>query len=165
MFTTQKPQVRIPELAQGRTLVLVDFENLCLGTIDSISLAELVRDELSACVSLTGDEHVVIATSHAGLLTFGLAWPGARVLVRSGQDGADLELLSVLREEHVADRFEKIIVASGDGIFTDEVSRLAVQGCDVTVVSRPAQLSRRLKLAAKHCLYIPDAQAQIGEVA
>ncbi|MEN9751243.1 MAG: hypothetical protein RLZZ600_290 [Actinomycetota bacterium] len=164
MFTTNASKMRKSTLGKGRTLVLIDFENLCAGTLDSIDLAKAVRQELVACAGLSGNEQVVIATSHAGLLTFGIAWPGARLLVRSGENGADLELLSVLDEERVGDRFDRVVLASGDGIFAEAVARLG-SATAVTVIARPAQMSRQLRMAAHRHLYLEDIQTQIGEVA
>jgi hypothetical protein len=70
------------------------------------------------------------------------------MVVGSGPDGADLALLEVLAEHDVEGRFDAVVVASGDGIFTDAVSELAGMGLSTLVISRPEALSRRLRLAA-----------------
>jgi hypothetical protein len=78
----------------------------------------------------------------------GFSWPGARYLWRSGPDGADLALLEVMTGESVSDRFESVVVASGDGRFADTVAWLARCGVHVTVVANQRALSRQLRLAA-----------------
>ncbi len=86
------------------------------------------------------------------------SWPGARYLIRSGENGADLELLDVIRHEHVAERFSHVVIASGDGIFAPEGAGLVAKGCHLTVASRRDALSKRLRLAAHRVIYLdaPD---------
>jgi hypothetical protein len=70
-----------------------------------------------------------------------------RYLVRSGPDGADLELLDLIGRERVAERFSCVPIASGDGPFAPPAAALARTGCQVTVVSRRAHhLDRRMSI-------------------
>ena len=91
---------------------------------------------------------MVLATSHLGLLNAGLGWPHARHLVRSGKDGADLELLDVLEHENVATRFRHVVIGSGDGGFSGAAASLAARGVHVTVVSRRGSLAQTLASVA-----------------
>lgn len=130
-----------------RTLHLIDIENL-LGqprpAIDSVSEA---RAAYEAHVVVGESDLVVVACNHGCALEVGLAYAGARLVVRSGPNGADLALLDVLAEHDVVGRFDAVVVASGDGIFTDAVSTLAGT-MPTLVVSRPDSLARTLRLAA-----------------
>lgn len=45
--------------------------------------------------------------------------PGLRILVRDGRDGADEALIDMVDVEHLAKRFERLVIASGDGKFAD----------------------------------------------
>ena len=54
--------------------------------------------------------------------------------------------------EHPEERYDEVVLASGDGIFADRVADLAGRGVPVTVVSRPGSLSHRLRLAATEVL-------------
>src|ERR1700749_3471598 len=87
-----------------RTLHVVDVENLAGAAIPSLYLVSEVQIRYVARLGFGADDHVVLATSHLGLLNAGLGWPHARHLVRSGKDGADLELIDVLEHENVATR-------------------------------------------------------------
>src|SRR4051812_40469380 len=102
-----------------RTLHLLDIENL-LGeprpTADSVRRA---RSAYEAHVLVGDDDLLVVACNHGCALTVGLAYADARMVVRSGHDGADLALLEVLAEHEILGRFDAVVVASGDGIFTD----------------------------------------------
>lgn len=137
-----------------RRLVLVDIENTVGG---GVSMASQVRAAQSAIVAAIGSQpadHVVLACGRFSASIVGFEWSGApRLMVRSGVNGADLELLSVLETEHVGDRFGEVVLVSGDGIFTDAISALALtSGTSTTVVSRPDSCSRRLRLAARNVL-------------
>ncbi len=82
-------------------------------------------------------------------------------VVRSGPDGADLALVEIVEMEDVAVRFDRIVIASGDGIFAHPAAQLQASGVAVTVVSRPDALSRQLKLAARDIRYL-DLMPKLG---
>jgi hypothetical protein len=150
---------------RGRRLVLVDIENVVGGAVLAVEQASQARHVVDAAARLKDGDHVVIATSHIGLLPTGLGWAGARLLVRSGPDGADLALLDVLTEEQVEARFDEVVVASGDGIFTDAVAALGAAGVAVTVVARPDGCSRRLRMAASRTISLDCAAVDFGDAA
>lgn len=130
----------------SRTLHLIDVENLCGVPLPTREQVAQVRASYQAHIA-EGDI-VVVASSHLAFLTVGWAWSGVRHLLRSGPDGADLALLEVLVLERVEERFGRVIIGSGDGIFAASVAELGRSGVPVTVISRPMSLSRRLRMAA-----------------
>lgn len=131
-----------------RTLHLIDIENLHGEPRPAAESVCQARTVYEAHVVVGENDLVVVACNHGCALDVGLAYAGARLVVRSGPDGADLALLEVLAEHDVGGRFDAVVVASGDGIFTDAVSALAAVGLPTLVVSRPESLSRTLRLAA-----------------
>jgi hypothetical protein len=137
-----------------RALHVVDIENLAGAAIPSLDLVSAVQLSYLACLGFGADDHVVLATSHLGLLNAGLGWPRARHLVRSGKNGADLELLGVLEHENVATRFRHVVIGSGDGGFSEAAARLAARGTLVTVVSRRGSLAQTLASAAGAVVYL-----------
>jgi hypothetical protein len=151
----------------SRTVHLIDAENL-LGT--ATPLPDDVR-QLTACyaaaVGFGPMDQVVIACSHLAFKTIGFCWHGPQYLLRSGHDGADLALLAVLRQDHIAARFPRVVIASGDHIFATAVTDLAIAGCRVTVATRRGHLSRNLELAARQrIIYLdPPAGAPAGQPA
>jgi hypothetical protein len=141
----------------ARTLHLIDIENLAgTGRPDRRQVRALYS-MYRLRVGLGAMDQVVVACSELAISTAGYCWPGARCLVRSGPDGADLELLAVIEQERVAERFGHVAIASGDGIFATAAAGLAAAGCQVTVVSRRAGLSKRLALAASSRVIYIDA--------
>jgi hypothetical protein len=141
-----------------RALHVVDIENL-------LGCARPTLAEVGACYQayrpLIAHDLVVVACNHGAFSSVAWAWPGARLLVRSGEDGADKALLDVLTSERVEQRFAAVAVASGDGIFAEAIGRLGGLDVSVTVVSRPESLSRRLRMAARHVLELSPLAAAL----
>lgn len=145
----------------NRTLHLVDIENLTGTPTPTGDAVRSWRQEYTSRFVASGD-FVVVASNHLAFATVGFAWTGARHLVRSGPDGADLALLDVIADERVEKRFSSVVIASGDGIFTEAAAWLASHGVQVKVVTRPGSLARRLQLAAG-CVVTVDL-ARVEEV-
>ena len=150
---TPKAQRRYP----GRTLHLVDVENLSgTGRPDPAWVGQ-IWSWYQQWVGLGSLDQVVVACNHLALVDTALGWPGARYRVRSGPDGADLELLDVLCEENVLDRFSRFVIASGDGVFAAAAASLAAADRWVIVVSRRESLAARLRLAACEVVWMDAA--------
>lgn len=137
-----------------RVLHLIDIENLVGTPLPAVGEVRETRVRYGDRVGIGHADLVVIACNHKALLSVALGWPGARYRVRSGPDGADLELIDVIEHERVAERFARVVIGSGDGRFADSTARLEQLGCPVTVVSRRRSLARRLRLAASDLIYI-----------
>jgi hypothetical protein len=145
-FTAAAPPLRCGTAAQ-RTLHLIDIENLLGGAEFSINETARLADEYWPIAGVRPGDQTVLASSHHAARAAWFGWPDARRLVRSGKDGADLALVDVMLSEDIYRRFERVVVASGDGVFSGPCSWLQQMGCSVTVVSQPGALSRRLALA------------------
>jgi hypothetical protein len=141
----------------ARTLHVLDIENLAGAAIPSLYQVSAVQDRYVARLGLGADDQVVMAASHLGLLNVAMGWPHARYRVRSGPDGADLELLDVLLHEDVAARFTHVVIGSGDGVFGEAVANLTVCGVRVTVASRRDSLAHSLAQAATDVVYLDSA--------
>jgi hypothetical protein len=141
---------RFPE----RTLHVVDIENLAGTAIPTIVQVSEVQELYVARLGFSTADQVVMATSHLALLNAARGWPHARYRVRSGPDGADLELLDVLLHEDIAARFTHVVIGSGDGAFAPPASRLRDRGVRVTVASRAGSLSAQLRRVASDVVYL-----------
>lgn len=140
---------------RGRRLVLVDIENVLGGAVRQEAAAQWAKQKVHNVLELGTVDHVVVGTSHIGLVPVGCTWTNLRYVVGSGPDGADHALLAVL-DENVEARFDEVVLISGDGIFTEQVASLAARGIRVTVAAHPERLSKRLRLAAHRVLYLTD---------
>lgn len=141
----------------GRQLILIDIENLTGTPSPTSHEVEAAKAGLRQVVPGFDDAQHIVACSHHAAPAVAFAFRGARHLWRSGPDGADLALLDVLENERVAERFERVTISSGDGIFTMSAAWLAGAGVDLTVVALPGHLSARLQLAASHVTLLPVA--------
>jgi hypothetical protein len=133
-----------------RELHLLDIENLLGGSQFSAQDVAQFRDFYLAANDVAEDAHIVIATSSAeGLVEAGLGWQHARTIFRNGHDGADLALLEVIDTEHVTERFTKIVIASGDGIFARAAEQMFDQGIDVSVFAPALAVSGQFSHASQ----------------
>ena len=165
MFTSTKEAPPRKGRATTRQLVLVDIENMVGGAVRDSESVVWAKRQLDCLVDLRPGAHVVVGTSHIGLLETGCNWPHVRYVVGSGPDGADRALLEVL-EENIAARYGEVVIVSGDGIFTQKVADLASRGLRVTVIAHPGGLAARLRLAAHHTTYLPHRhQPRHGDAA
>lgn len=148
-----------------RRFVAMDIENINGGAVRHDSMAAGARRAVAEAIKLGEDDHVVVGVGPSSLLASGMSDPSARLVLGRGLSGADRALVDVLREEHVADRFEEVVIVSGDGIFADVAAELGEQGVVVTVVARTGHLSARLRLAARYVVLLPDFATTFGEAA
>lgn len=166
MFT--QTAVALPQKKRslrGRRLVVVDIENVVGGAVMTTEQAVGAHLAVEQVAGLSGTEQVVLGTSHFGAVPAGLGWPGSRLVVRSGQDGADLALLEVLIEERIGERFDEVVLVSGDGIFTEVVTALGAAGVEVTVVAHAGRCSKRLRMAAARSLVLAESAIGFGGAA
>lgn len=139
-----------------RTLVLADIENMQGGTDFTSEDVRITRRLIESVSQLPQDAHVVLATSSGqSLVTAGLGWPEARRVWLPGHDGADLALADVALNEDVVDRFHKVVICSGDGLFAVVARYLHLAGMEVAVVARRESLSRALAAAAGQVVLLP----------
>lgn len=158
MITSTAPTASFAQDLSCRKLILVDIENVIGGACLKRDEADWARWLISNVVEINPLDHVVLGTSHVGLVDVGDAWPHVRYVAQSGKDGADLALLEVLNED-IADRFGEIVLVSGDHIFANTIARLRAQGVHCTVVSHREHLSRQLQLTASEVRFLTVAPA------
>lgn len=132
---------------QPRTIAFIDIENLVGSADPNEHECVAVRQVVEAHLDVQRSP-VVAACSHHAARVAAFAWPSARWKWRSGENGADTALIDDMDLELIADRFDRVLIGSGDGIFAEVAALLAVRGVQVDVVSRHGSLSNRLRLAA-----------------
>lgn len=142
----------------GRTVHLVDIENLMGGAAFTTEAVARLAVEYRPVADLRPSDLMVLASSHYAASAAWFGWPEARRLLRSGPDGADLALVDVILGEDLYRRFDRVVVASGDGIFANPCAWLQEMGCTVTVVCRPSALSRRLAFAVRDVRFLADPE-------
>lgn len=126
-----------------RALHLLDIENL-LGTpfFTSEDVAHFKRFYETSSFYSDGDLIVIATSSSEGILEANVGWGSARYEFQLGENGADRALIDIIRDENVGERFSRVVVASGDGIFAEHVTSLLKSNIDVHVVARRSALHR-----------------------
>lgn len=152
-------QVNFRRRFPDRALHLVDIENLAGAAIPTKNRVAEVQARYLASLRFGVDDQVVLAANHLALMNAWLGWPHARYRVRSGKDGADLELLDVIEHENIADRFSRVVIGSGDGGFGRAAASLAARGVRITVVSRWGSLAHELAEVARDVIYLDGPMA------
>lgn len=145
----------LPYVPMSRALHLVDLENLMGGPADDPHLIALTVLEYTDTAGYQTGDFLTVAVN-PGLFTavYGIL-PGARLVTRGGPDGADLALLDEANDcRWLAERFHRIVIGSGDGIFARLASQLTELGVHVGVVCRPDALSYKLGTAATTIHYV-----------
>lgn len=129
---------------------MIDIENLAGTPSPTADDVEAAKAALRAVVPDFDHSQRIVACSHHAAPTVSFAFPTARHLWRSGRDGADLALLDALENELVHERYDQVIICSGDGIFAEIAASLAGADVDVTAIALEGHLSARLELAARY---------------
>lgn len=102
-------------LPTGRTLHLVDLENLAGGSSASPADVDGAISSYERIAPFGVHDHRVVACGKGLVFPVGDRWPGALVRYARGIDGADRLLLAAADPVDVAARFDRVVVASGDG--------------------------------------------------
>lgn len=140
----------------SRALHLVDLENLAATASLSQQIARRTAREYLAVAQYSVGDLIVVASSHRNGLVARAAFPGATVRWRSGRDGADLALLDAYSEFDQS-RFNRVVVGSGDGIFSGLVASARQGGLVVSVVTRRHTASAALLDSASSVALIGQA--------
>ncbi len=132
----------------GRTLHLLDVENLAGGTAAGPDAIAPSFAAYRATVRVAPGDHVVLGTGPTFACAAGAAWPGARLRVGHGLDGADLALLDDVDTAFAASHYDRVVIGSGDHLFCPLASALRAHGLAVIVVARDGSVSRDLRRLA-----------------
>ncbi len=133
-----------------RSLHLIDLENLCGSGLPPTSHIEQVWRTYRYGVPTSSEDHYIVGTSHvfAARAWFVLPAQGIQRRARSGEDGGELAILTHLDLYHAVSRFDRLVIASGDGMFTETAKAAREHGLHVHQVSGLGSCSRSLAATA-----------------
>jgi hypothetical protein len=108
-------------------------------------------------------DHVIVGVNPRLALTVFDVWPQARLVVRGGPDGADYALIAAVSDVvWTASRYDRLVVGSGDGIFSVVIAAYRAAGIPVGVVSRPSSLSISTAALASTVALIPRGKDSVA---
>lgn len=131
-----------------RSLVLVDVENICGAPHLSPELAHEAAAALAEALPPLNTPLVTVGVDAHNAFAAKTAWPNARLVVGRGPDGADLALLGSVAGTSLRNRFEHVVIASGDGVFAPFAYTARLLGLAVSVVAREGSCAKALARAA-----------------
>ena len=136
---------------RARTLHLVDIENLIGADPKTASIHDV--HHAFAQFALTARQRVadlmIVACNPKLVVKVGNTLRGAgRIHPRKGHDGADLALLDAVDVDLWSQRFDRIVIGSGDHIFTETATCLRAAGLEVVVVGLDGHVSIDLRNSA-----------------
>lgn len=120
----------------GRTLHLIDVENLVGGVAAGRDAVAPALDAYRRTIDIGPEDHVVLGTGTELAFAAKATWPGALLRIGRGIDGADRALLSVLDPAFIASHYHRLVVGSGDHAFAPMVADLRARRMAVVVVAR-----------------------------
>lgn len=162
-LVTQRLVGRVRYAETGRSLHLIDIENLMGGPFAGGAALKEASEAYRVAARVGGCDHVVVGANPSLAVEAGLEWPGARLLVRGGPDGADLALEESVEEViwH-AQRYDRVVIGSGDGRFSEVARSFKAAGIPVGVVARERSLALVLAQAATFVTLLPACAAKDG---
>jgi glycerophosphoryl diester phosphodiesterase len=150
--------------------VLVDIENLTHGAKASCQQAAALWSVLTQqAPGIAPQDHVVVGAARYVVRRYRAAIDGTNVkwvVGSDGPDGADRALLAAIDLRRVARDYDELVIASGDGAFTDLARRAKALGLTVHVITtqhpdQRSMLSRKLAAVADfHTLIRLESRAQ-----
>ena len=165
VFTSKAVALPLKKRAlRGRRLVVVEIESITEGAVRTRSLASWAKRQVGDAISLQKEEQVIIGAPRRSVLATGTCWPGSRIVTGANPEDVQRELLQVLEGERIGERFDELVLASGNGLFADAIAALAAEGVKVTALAWPGNLSKRLRLAAAETLLLERCTAELGGV-
>jgi len=155
-----------PSAPGGRRLLLVDLDNITgMKDLDVPGWRTVVQD-MWIELGITSDDKVVVAMCRRTLAAAMPVLVGvpAQLLARGGKDGAKIAILDAVDVRHMAERFEVLVIVSGDHFFIEMAEQARAQGMYVwQVCSARAGCAKRLRLAADYHSELASSRSWPGE--
>jgi len=141
------------DVPAGRTLHLIDVENLAGGPDVSTEVAHAALDDYRRSAAMGPVDLVRVACNPWLFRKLAFDLPsGWSTGFGHGPDGADRVLLDGLHPKGVCRRFDRLVIGSGDHAFAELAAGVRALGGDVWVISRRRSLSAELGRSASRAL-------------
>ena len=135
-----------------RTAYLLDIDNLCAAPMATDAQVREVLDTFTAQYQPGKNDQVYCAATAKAAYAVKLQRPGFTVHVGRGKDGSDLRLLDIGDPQWLKQRFDRVVIGSGDGIFGPLVQTLTELGVQVEVICGHGAMSRSFDRLAACCI-------------
>ena len=145
----------LTSIRKSRTMHLIDIENLCMAANPTVEqVAEARRSYIELVEPREHDQFLVTVSSRHNLMAAAFGWSGADVKCREGHDGADILLAEAILEGQLENRFDQVVIASGDGGLAPFVQKLTALVEEVVVVTQPTAIAFAMRIAGARVKYL-----------
>lgn len=130
----------------SRKLHIIDIENI-IGKADFTEADARRFKEIywGHAVAVERFDDVILASSRLAATNSWWAFPqGIQRLIKDGPDGAELAVLEALDVSQAAQRYDEVVLASGDHLFADLVQDFQRRGVTVQLIIGRGTPARRL---------------------
>ena len=136
--------------------LLADVENIVGKSLISPMDAARASTQVKKLIKPTERDLSIIATGKANALAAAVGWPGGEHRFKAGKDGADIVLAREMLHGKLVDRFETVVIASGDHSLAPFARHLMDKGMRLIIVSHEGSLSKDLRLLGCEIRLIRD---------
>ena len=133
---------------KGRTAYFLDVDNLCGSGLAPKHQVEAALIAIRAKFHPSVDDQVYCAATAKAAFYCKQYWPDCSVRVGRGIDGSDICLLNDADPQWLSQRFERVVIASADGIFSDLAIELQKLSVKVVVAATSQKVSNKLRAVA-----------------
>lgn len=165
LFTSKAVALPLKKRAlRARRLVVVEIESITEGAVRTRVHASWAKRLVEEAIGLKEGEQVIVGAPRRSVLATGMSWPEHRIVTGTSPEDTQRELLRVLEDERVGERFDELVLVSGNGLFADAIAALAADGVMVTALAWPENLSKRLRLAVAATLLLERYIVELGGI-
>jgi hypothetical protein len=150
-WSVSKPTRGFDMKTNIRTAYILDIDNLCGEPLASYKSVKVVLDYFIEQYQPGHVDQVYCAATAEAAFAVKKLCPGFAVKVGRGVDGSDLCLLAIADPTWLKARFDRVVIGSGDGIFSPLAHQLINLGLEVEIISRPGSLSRSFERVQRCC--------------
>lgn len=154
------PQHALSRDLKGRTAFFVDMDNICGTGLARKHQVEAALIAIRAKFQPSPDDQVYCAATAKAAFYCKQFWPNCSVRVGRGEDGSDICLLNDANPMWLSKRFERVVIASADGIFAGLATELLKLGVKVVIAASSPKVSHKLRAVAPVVVLNISAPAQ-----
>ena len=133
---------------EGRTAYFLDVDNLCQSGLAPKHMVEASLMAIRMRFQPNETDQIFCAATAKAAFFCKQYWPKCSVRVGRGADGSDLRLLNDADPVWLSKRFNRVVIASADGIFAELAQQLQQLGVKVVIASMTAKVSHKLLAVA-----------------
>lgn len=143
----------------SRKIVLIDLENMLFGDHEG-GQGEQSQDRSKEILELAqarrpGD-NIIVGCNPQLVFLAADHFPGAQIVTGKGKDGADRALIDALDLDRAIDRYDELVIVSGDHLFCGVAHPARQAGLPVRIVAPHAGLSTALRVFANTAVFLPE---------